>query len=243
MLKKLKIAFISDLHLCSWEEWEEKEFHPVETVKKSLKEEKPDVIIDAGDYEKETFWGIPIFRIKGNHDYYGNCWSDDNWLLDTESFNFKGINFGMTTLWGDFMKHNPIVMETYRQCLNDCRAISEFSPEKAYEAHVKQRHWLEQMHKVEPLDVVVTHNGPSFKSIHPRYKRDVDIPNSYNINYGFSSELDDLVESISPKIWVHGHSHDKFDYMIGNTRVICNPCGYPSERGGQEDYKPVYVEL
>ena len=28
------------------------------------------------------------------------------------------------------------------------------------------------------------------------------------------------------KLWIHGHVHNNFDYMIGDTRVICNPRGY-----------------
>jgi hypothetical protein len=27
-------------------------------------------------------------------------------------------------------------------------------------------------------------------------------------------------------LWTHGHMHDPFDYMIGSTRVVCNPRGY-----------------
>ncbi len=28
------------------------------------------------------------------------------------------------------------------------------------------------------------------------------------------------------ELWVHGHTHYSFDYMVGNCRVICNPRGY-----------------
>jgi hypothetical protein len=28
------------------------------------------------------------------------------------------------------------------------------------------------------------------------------------------------------KLWTHGHTHDPFDYMVGKTRVVCNPRGY-----------------
>ena len=27
-------------------------------------------------------------------------------------------------------------------------------------------------------------------------------------------------------LWVHGHTHDSFDYTINGTRVVCNPRGY-----------------
>jgi hypothetical protein len=28
------------------------------------------------------------------------------------------------------------------------------------------------------------------------------------------------------RLWVHGHTHDSFDYTIKGTRVVCNPRGY-----------------
>jgi Icc-related predicted phosphoesterase len=31
------------------------------------------------------------------------------------------------------------------------------------------------------------------------------------------------------KLWVHGHVHRNFDYLINETRVVCNPYGYYGE--------------
>jgi hypothetical protein len=30
-------------------------------------------------------------------------------------------------------------------------------------------------------------------------------------------------------LWIHGHTHDSFDYAVAGTRVICNPKGYRNE--------------
>jgi predicted phosphodiesterase len=46
-----------------------------------------------------------------------------------------------------------------------------------------------------------------------------------------------------PKLIVHGHTHDPCDYMIGETRVICNPRGYPAEHPWYENYQPKIVEI
>lgn len=35
------------------------------------------------------------------------------------------------------------------------------------------------------------------------------------------------------KLWVHGHMHNASDYVIGDTRVVCNPKGYPGEKNGE----------
>ena len=29
-----------------------------------------------------------------------------------------------------------------------------------------------------------------------------------------------------PDLWVHGHTHDSFDYVLGWTQVVVNPYGY-----------------
>ena len=31
------------------------------------------------------------------------------------------------------------------------------------------------------------------------------------------------------RLWIHGHTHDSFDYQVQGTRVLCNPRGYAKE--------------
>jgi hypothetical protein len=46
-------------------------------------------------------------------------------------------------------------------------------------------------------------------------------------------------------LWIHGHTHDNFDYESMGTRVICNPRGYVTYRGAENfDFDPkLVVEL
>jgi Icc-related predicted phosphoesterase len=37
------------------------------------------------------------------------------------------------------------------------------------------------------------------------------------------------VREHQPKLWFHGHSHDRCDYQLGKTRVVANPLGYLNE--------------
>ena len=69
---------------------------------------------------------------------------------------------------------------------------------------------------------VATHHYPSANSVPHRFDDDPLTP-------AFSSRLEWLIEKYQPALWVHGHTHDSFDYNIGNTRVICNPAGYDHE--------------
>jgi Icc-related predicted phosphoesterase len=69
--------------------------------------------------------------------------------------------------------------------------------------------------------VVVGHHAPSKTSTKPRYQNDT------LMNGGYSSDLSEFIlDRPQIKLWTHGHTHDKFDYMIGDTRIVCNPRGY-----------------
>jgi hypothetical protein len=47
------------------------------------------------------------------------------------------------------------------------------------------------------------------------------------MNGGYSSSLDEyIMDHPQIKLWTHGHTHHTFDYMVGGTRIVCNPRGY-----------------
>lgn len=79
----------------------------------------------------------------------------------------------------------------------------------------------------EPFEgktVVVTHHLPSMRSVAERYRHEL-------LSACFASNLDHLLGYSA--LWVHGHTHDSFDYAAHGTRVICNPRGYC--RAGQPE--------
>lgn len=79
----------------------------------------------------------------------------------------------------------------------------------------------------KPFDgetVVVTHHAPLSKAVVPRFAINRLTP-------AFASGLESLVDTGQPALWIHGHTHNSFDYGIYNTRVVCNPRGYPGEVG------------
>lgn len=43
----------------------------------------------------------------------------------------------------------------------------------------------------------------------------------------YASDLEELVARSRARLWVHGHIHAVSDYQIAETRVVCNPRGYP----------------
>ena len=89
--------------------------------------------------------------------------------------------------------------------------------------------------------VVVGHHAPSKQSVKPGYEKDLIVGGAY------SSDLDEFILSHPQiKVWVHGHTHDKFDYMIGPTRIVSNARGYVGyERGTDKEdpFFPVLIEV
>jgi Icc-related predicted phosphoesterase len=80
--------------------------------------------------------------------------------------------------------------------------------------------------------VVVTHHAPSQQSIHPRYGVNNKLSPAY------ASSLESLMGE-PVRLWIHGHTHDSFDYCIEGTRVVANPRGYAPRdinAGFREDF-------
>jgi Icc-related predicted phosphoesterase len=99
-----------------------------------------------------------------------------------------------------------------------------FMPDNALKRHKREIAWLEAR-MAEPFDgptVVVTHHSPSPQSVPDRFLDDPLSP-------AFSSNLEWLIKRYQLAAWIHGHTHDSFDYKIGKTRVVCNPAGYQHE--------------
>jgi len=86
--------------------------------------------------------------------------------------------------------------------------------------------------------VVCTHHSPSHQSCHPRYKHDT------LMNGGYHSDLEAFImDRPNIKLWTHGHTHEDFDYMVGDTRVVCNPRGYIGYEARADEWKLKVVEI
>jgi Icc-related predicted phosphoesterase len=75
------------------------------------------------------------------------------------------------------------------------------------------------------LEVVLTHFPPTRDgNTLERYKANVDGLNSY-----FMNSFEEKIINSDKKLWVFGHIHSVWDYMVGNCRMVSNPLGYPNE--------------
>jgi hypothetical protein len=64
------------------------------------------------------------------------------------------------------------------------------------------------------------------------------------MNGGYSSDLSAFIlDHPQIKLWTHGHTHEDFDYMIGSTRIVCNPRGYDNYEERAERFTLKYVDV
>ena len=115
-----------------------------------------------------------------------------------------------------------------------------FSPEDAVVDHRKMFGYIQTVieGKFDQKFVVVGHHAPSRTSTHPRYAHDE------LMNGAYSSSLDEyIIDHPQIKLWTHGHTHEDFDYMLGTTRIVCNPRGYINYEGRADFFQLKYVEV
>ena len=221
----MKLGIISDLHM---------EFSPYELTK-----ENDVTYIVAGDIHSNTnlrdHW-LNIneidFHVLGNHDWYDGERDFKNAPYDFRSKLINGLTLAGATLWTDLSK--PMDWLYYLNGLIDKRYIKGMDQDIYNHTHNMHKEFLMD----SKADIWVTHHCVSYMSVSEKYRG-----NPYNAS--FTTELSDDILSLSkpPKLIIHGHTHDEFDYMIGETRVICHPRGYPGENSWFKTYKPKIVEI
>ena len=196
------------------------------------------------DFLKRVSFEFPhVIYIAGNHEFYHGKWKASLQHLRDECAKFPNVyflerdvkvinevSFIGATLWTDCNNGDPLTLHALADMMNDYRIIrnDEHGYSKLRPAHTMYRHQqtLEYLKAILPdmkdkRVVFVGHHGPSTMSTHPRFMNDS------LMNGGYRSDLSELILD-HPEIvlWTHGHMHDPFDYMIGTTRVVCNPRGY-----------------
>lgn len=208
---------------------------------------RADLSILAGDIarpEAAMKWaaslGRPVIYVPGNHEFYGGSIPGTRQrlaelaaelgihLLDQGRIILHGVRFLGATLWTDFrLFGDDRAAEAKAQTaafMRDFQVIRNargdiYTPDDSIALFQEQYTWLDQALD-EPFDgptVVITHHAPTPQSVHPRFADSL-------ISAGFASDCSALMGRAN--LWVHGHTHDSFDYSARGTRVICNPRGY-----------------
>lgn len=241
----MKLLILSDLHT------EFASFSPPDT--------NAELVVLAGDigvglggveWAARRFSKMPVVYVPGNHEFYDHdiglvdklkVTSPPNiHVLNNDAIVLNGVRFLGSTLWTDFRLYGEAeewsARHHARQSIEDFTSIrngnERFTPEDSVRLHEASRAWLvsELGRGFDGPTVVVTHHLPSTMSVAKQFANDP-------LNPAFASRLEDVIKKYRPELWIHGHTHVPCDYELFDTRVICNPRGYPGEsrRSGFRD--------
>ena len=201
-----------------------------------------------------------VIYIAGNHEFYHGKYPDaynyleeeckafnNVYFLEQRSKQICDVTFIGSTLWTDMNEGDRNTLLIVQEMMNDYRIVrnsdrnyARLTPLDTVARHKNTLKFIKSVVDSNPNKkyVVIGHHAPSKKSIKPRYEEDIEV------NGAYSSNLEDFI-SARPQIvlWTHGHMHSYHDYMVGNTRIVCNPRGYIGYESQAEEFTLKYVEV
>jgi Icc-related predicted phosphoesterase len=163
-----------------------------------------------------------VLVVLGNHEHYNTrhivlerqiaLLKPNVRVLRRQVIEIEGFTFTGSTLW--YPK---------RYLPEHKKQIGDFYSIEGSEAWIldQNRQDIEFFRSVS-ADVFITHHLPSYLSNHPRFVGSCLTP-------FFVCDIEDIIKERQPRAVVHGHSHDKTQYKLGNTSIYCNPRGYRYE--------------
>ena len=248
----MKLQILSDLHIDSYA----RQSHPMGYIPKT---DADVVLVagDTANSDSGMPWlqeqaarlQVPLITISGNHEYFNEdvlhfdhklaTWDNYNPLtkqgvrvLQCQHIDIADVRILGCTLWTDYQyQANEDTMAVAKRFMRDYKQIYAggelFSPEVSMQLHAKQRAWLKQAlitsQQLGKKTIVMSHHSISPLSVSEKY---ATLPSNAAFVSDFSAWMQ---EAWAPKLWVHGHTHEAFDYRIDKTRVIVNPRAYPNE--------------
>jgi predicted phosphohydrolase len=248
--RAMRIRVLSDLH---------QEFGEVDVPLVGC-----DCVVLAGDVSSKShglewilrrFPDVPVVYICGNHEYYGEklprltehlreaAAGTNVHFLEDGFVTIYGVHFFGCTLWTDMaLQGNWLVgateagdtMNDYKRVRNSRVHYRRLSPRDTRLLHIASLKAMRQFFATHDRrrSVIVTHHAPSIRSLPDHRKSEL-------ISCAYASRIDGFIEEHQPQLWIHGHIHQRNDYLIGATRVLANPRGYPDEPN--KDFAPDLV--
>ena len=213
------------------------------------------------DFIKRCSFQFPhVVYVAGNHEFYhgkfigslqdlrDECSKYSNvYFMEDDMRTINDVTFIGSTLWTDMNKGDPLTLHAVADMMNDYRIIrhdghgySKLRPAHTADRHRKSVGYIRTIieGKFDEKFVVVGHMAPSKLSVHPRYQNDT------LMNGAYASDLSEFImDHPQIKLWTHGHTHHKFDYMIGSTRIVCNPRGYIGYEDSADFFELQYLEV
>ena len=170
-------------------------------------------------------------------------------LLEREAVELDGVLFLGATLWTDMFKGDELAKYRAQERMSDYRVIrvAEKGYRKLRPLDTMHDHSLSIRYLKRTLDanrqadkrpvVVVTHHAPCAMSLAECYRGDM-------LNAAYYTDLSEFIfDNPEVQLWCHGHLHNPSDYVLGATRVVCQPRGYYGEEHRERKIELRYVTL
>lgn len=205
----------------------------------SLEPDGVDVLVVAGDLAVgqavpdalallcARFQRSVVVYVHGNHEVYGTKLDALRaglrdaqrrlrrlrWL-DAEASSIDGVRFLGAPLW--FAPAQDAAAASAKSRMSDFTSIPDLE-RWVYRENARAKELFAA--ELRPSDVVVTHHLPAYGCVAPRWR-------GSPLNAYFVCDLEPLIREREPALWIHGHTHESVDIVIGKTRVVANPFGY-----------------
>jgi len=139
-------------------------------------------------------------------------WVNDELSVDKFHEKDERLYQVMTTLQENTIVDTPGLL---------AQALAEEMPEIEYAAAVAPPNW-------RGFDgFILTADKQNIKATGEYAGKDYFNIFSYGLIQGDAGQV---LADAGARLWLHGHTHSPRDYVIGTTRVVCNPRGYPHEK-------------
>lgn len=191
-----------------------------------------------------------VLMVTGNHEHYDGVFEDTVPLLrrhfagvtvlDNELIQIDGTVFFGCTLWTDLAGRNEVATENIRRGMGEYfftktrrEGESDFAklrPVDTLAAHDRSLARLRSLVPKRP-SVIITHHAPSDQGLNPQHKGN-------GLDGAFASDLDELIAELSVPFWVHGHTHVRKTYRVGNTTLLANCRGFDGKDLSARKFSP-----
>jgi hypothetical protein len=201
-----------------------------------------------------------VVFVLGNHDYWNTKMDKEPdrvrkliakqgltnvHLLENSSVDVDQIRFVGGTLWTDYGDNSAISKMAAINYMNDYEMTRIGSnthkptPDDILPIFHKTKKTIFDTKSDGKLLAVVTHMAPSYNSVNEHYRnKNHELQNTW-----YYSNMDNSIANSDIALWFHGHMHNRSNYMIGNTRVLCNPKGYAlREDTGYDPYARLMID-
>jgi len=201
-----------------------------------------------------------VIYIAGNHEFYHGKYPDAYNYLEAECQAFNNVyfleqgkkeiadvTFIGATLWTDMNNSDRTTLLIVQEMMNDYRIVrnsnrnyARLTPSDTVARHKNTLNYIKSVIKSDPNKkyVVVGHHAPHKLSVKPRYAEDIEMNGAYSSDLGYF-----IANHPQIVLWTHGHTHDQFDYYVGDTRIVCNPRGYDGWEACADNFQLKYVDV